>query len=248
MIKVVLVDDEKNALEVLEWQLKKYCPEVDILALCSSADEAVVAIIQHKPDLIFLDVEMPVKSGFEVLNAFNEPTFDVVFTTAYNQFAIKAFKYAAFDYLLKPIDAVDLTELLKRYQKKQAKTNPGNYQLLKEQLVKQTKPSGKIALHTSDGLQFVKPEQIIRCESLSNYTKVHLNNNQKITLSKTLKEVEETLESYPFYRVHHSHLINLEHIEKYVKADGGYVIMSDGEQITVARNRKEGFVELFSKL
>jgi two-component system, LytTR family, response regulator len=248
MIKVVLVDDEKNALEVLEWQLKKYCPEVDILALCSSANEAVVAIIQHKPDLIFLDVEMPVKSGFEVLNAFNEPTFDVVFTTAYNQFAIKAFKYAAFDYLLKPIDAVDLTELLKRYQKKQAKTNLGNSQLGKEQLVKQSKPSAKIALHTSDGLQFVKPEQIIRCESLSNYTKVHLNNNQKITLSKTLKEVEETLESYPFYRVHHSHLINLEHIEKYVKADGGYVVMSDGEQITVARNRKEGFVELFSKL
>lgn len=247
MIKAILIDDEKNALEVLEWQLKNHCPDVEVAALCTNVDEGVIAIIQQKPQLIFLDIEMPIKNGFEVLNAFKEPTFDVIFTTAYNQFAIKAFKYAAFDYLLKPIDAEDLKESIERFKNKKATTVNEQLKLLMEQMNK-TNSTGKIALNTADGLQFVNAEQIIRCESLSNYTKIFLTTNQKITIAKTLKEVEETLLGYNFYRIHNSHLINISHIEKFVKADGGYVLMTDGEHITVARNRKEGFIEKFSKL
>ncbi len=247
MIKAILIDDEKNALEVLEWQIKNYCPDVTIAAICTNADEAVIAIIQQKPQLIFLDIEMPVKNGFEVLNAFKEPTFDVIFTTAYNQFAIKAFKYAAFDYLLKPIDAEDLKASIERFKNKKTPTVNEQLKVLMEQMNK-TNNTGKIALNTADGLQFVNAEQIIRCESLSNYTKIFLTTNQKITIAKTLKEVEETLLGYNFYRIHNSHLINISHIQKFVKADGGYVLMTDGEHITVARNRKEGFIEKFSKL
>jgi two-component system, LytTR family, response regulator len=247
MIKAILIDDEKNALEVLEWQLKNHCPDIEVAALCTNADEAVIAIIQQKPQLIFLDIEMPIKNGFEVLNAFEEPTFDVIFTTAYNQFAIKAIKYAAFDYLLKPIDAEDLKASIERFKIKKAPTASEQFNLLMEHMNKTTN-IGKIALNTSDGLQFVNTEQIIRCESLSNYTKIYLTTNQKITIAKTLKEVEETLLGYNFYRIHNSHLINIYHIEKYVKADGGYVLMKDGEHITVARNRREGFIAKFAKL
>jgi two-component system LytT family response regulator len=247
MITAILIDDEKNALEVLEWQLKNFCTDVHVLAMCTSADEAVTAIIQLQPQLIFLDIEMPVKSGFEVLNAFQQPRFDVIFTTAYNQFAIKAFKYAAFDYLLKPIDAADLKAAIERFKNRKTTLTTQQLEVLMNHMGK-VPPPEKIALNTADGMMFIKPDQIIRCESQSNYTKIYLTTHQKVTIAKTLKDVEETLQEYHFYRIHNSHLINLQHIEKFVKADGGYVLMSDGEHITVARNRKDGFIEQFSKL
>jgi two-component system LytT family response regulator len=247
MITAILIDDEKNALEVLEWQLKNFCTDVQVLAMCTSADEAVTAIIQLQPQLIFLDIEMPVKSGFEVLNAFQQPRFDVIFTTAYNQFAIKAFKYAAFDYLLKPIDAADLKAAIERFKNRKTTLTTQQLEVLMNHMGK-VPPPEKIALNTADGMMFIKPDQIIRCESQSNYTKIFLTTQQKVTIAKTLKDVEETLQEYHFYRIHNSHLINLQHIEKFVKADGGYVLMTDGEHITVARNRKDGFIEQFSKL
>jgi two-component system LytT family response regulator len=247
MITAILIDDEKNALEVLEWQLKNFCTDVQVLAMCTSADEAVTAIIQLQPQLIFLDIEMPVKSGFEVLNAFQQPRFDVIFTTAYNQFAIKAFKYAAFDYLLKPIDAADLKAAIERFKNRKTTLTTQQLEVLMNHMGK-VPPPEKIALNTADGMMFIKPDQIIRCESQSNYTKIYLTTQQKVTIAKTLKDVEETLQEYHFYRIHNSHLINLQHIEKFVKADGGYVLMTDGEHITVARNRKDGFIEQFSKL
>lgn len=247
MITAILIDDEKNALEVLEWQLKNFCTDVQVLAMCTSADEAVTAIIQLQPQLIFLDIEMPVKSGFEVLHAFQQPRFDVIFTTAYNQFAIKAFKYAAFDYLLKPIDAADLKAAIERFKNRKTTLTTQQLEVLMNHMGK-VPPPEKIALNTADGMMFIKPDQIIRCESQSNYTKIYLTTQQKVTIAKTLKDVEETLQEYHFYRIHNSHLINLQHIEKFVKADGGYVLMTDGEHITVARNRKDGFIEQFSKL
>lgn len=247
MITAILIDDEKNALEVLEWQLKNFCTDVQVLAMCTSADEAVTAIIQLQPQLIFLDIEMPVKSGFEVLHAFQQPRFDVIFTTAYNQFAIKAFKYAAFDYLLKPIDAADLKAAIERFKNRKTTITTQQLEVLMNHMGK-VPPPEKIALNTADGMMFIKPDQIIRCESQSNYTKIYLTTQQKVTIAKTLKDVEETLQEYHFYRIHNSHLINLQHIEKFVKADGGYVLMTDGEHITVARNRKDGFIEQFSKL
>lgn len=249
MYTAILIDDEKNALEMLEWQLQKYFPQIKVMALCSSADEGITAIKKHKPNLVFLDIEMPVKNGFEVLNAFTEPTFKVIFTTAYNQFAIKAFKVAAFDYLLKPIDIDDLKNTIERFIRSgtNALANADQLKELFNQYNSAVNP-GRIALHTSDGLLMVKPEAVIRCQSISNYTKIFLENNAPLVVTKTLKEVEELLGNTFFFRIHNSHLVNLNHITNYKKLDGGVVVMSDGEQLAVARNRKEEFMANFSKI
>lgn len=246
MITAILIDDERNALDVLVWQLKNYCPDVTVLACCNNVQEAIQEISTHKPDLVFLDIEMPVQSGFSLLETFEDPDFDVIFTTAYNQYAIKAFKFSAFDYLLKPIDADDLKETVARYIGRKRVSIREQIKELALQL--QPKPPGKIAIPTNDGLVMFRPEQIIRCESESNYSKVFLDNGKKLIVAKTLKELEEVLEPYQFYRIHHSHLINLGHVQSYTRYDGGFVLMSDGTEVSLAKNRKQGFIEQFSKL
>ena len=245
MIKALLIDDERDALEMLEWQLKNYCPEVAIVAMCHSANAGMEAIRQHEPDLVFLDIEMPKKNGFELLEAFPDPKFTVIFTTAYDQFAIKAFKYAAFDFLLKPIDADDLKETVARYAKKKPATERSQIELLLQQL--QPKKEAKIPLPTQEGILFVDAHTIVHCESSSNYCRIHFTNNSKLLIAKTLKEIEELLKDFQFYRVHHSHLINLQHIARYVKADGGYIEMTNGSSVAISRQKKEEFVALLLK-
>jgi two-component system LytT family response regulator len=248
MIKAVLIDDEKNALEMLEWQLKTYCPQVQVAALCRSADEGIAAIQHYHPQLIFLDIEMPRKNGFEVLQQFPEPAFDVIFTTAYNQFAIKAFRFAALDYLLKPIDADDLVAAVERFDKKQHTTG------LKEQLdfllQQYRQPSvvpGKVPLSTQEGILFVKPETIVYCESSSNYTTLFFADKTKLVISKTLKEVEELLQPFGFFRVHNSYLVSLQQVRRYSKGDGGFIEMSNGQEIPVSRQRKEALLQMLLK-
>lgn len=248
MIKTILIDDEKNALEVLEWQVKTFCPQLQVMAMCLTADDGIAAIKEHHPQLIFLDIEMPLKNGFEVLKAFSEPSFDVIFTTAYNQFAIKAIKFAAFDYLLKPVDAEDLKASVTRYLDKKSNSVKQQLQILLEQYTQPRHPAGRIALQTAEGLMMVTQDQIIRCQSISNYTKIFLTDKKQLVVAKTLKETEEILAGYSFYRIHHSHLVNINHVQRFVKTDGGYVVMTGGEEITVARNRKDGFIEQFSRI
>ena len=248
MIRCVLVDDEADSLEVMEMLLKTYCPQVKVEAVCNTAEKGIAAINQFRPDVVFLDIEMPNMNGFDMLEKFDELFFDVVFITAYHQFAIKAFRYSALNYLLKPVDPDDLVETIKRIEKK--KSSP-----LKEQmeLLMQTVRSGgnqtipRIALTTSEGLLFVNTADIIFCESDSNYTKVVLEDKKKILVSKPLKEIDDTLSGNDFYRIHNSFLINLNHINKYVRGDGGYVVMDDGTPVSISRTRKQEFVELFSK-
>jgi two-component system LytT family response regulator len=247
MYKAIIIDDEENALEMLEWQIKNNFENIEVVALCNSADAGIAAIKKHKPELVFLDIEMPNKNGFEVLNAFDEPAFDVIFTTAYNQFAIKAFKFAAFDYLLKPIDVDDLKEAVSRYGKKKSSSLKDQFKLMMEQY-SPPQTSARIALNTADGMIMVKPDMIVRCQSLSNYTRIFLDDGKSLVVTKTLKEVEETLSNYSFYRIHNSHFINLNHIQRYVKQDGGYVVMTDNEEIAIARNRKDGFMEHFARI
>lgn len=232
---------------MLEWQLKTHFPEVAVCALCASADAGIKAIKELQPDIVFLDIEMPVKNGFEVLKAFEDPQFDVIFTTAYDKFALKAFKFAAFDYLLKPIDVDDLREALDRYHKKKKTTIRDQIRTLMEQF-NPTPATGRIALNTAEGMLMVKPDMIVRCQSLSNYTKVFLKDGKQHVVTKTLKEVEEALAGLEFYRIHNSHLINLNHISRYVRTDGGFLVMSDGEELAISRNRKDGFMELFAKI
>jgi two-component system LytT family response regulator len=247
MVRCILIDDETNSLEMMEWLLKTYCPQVKIEAMCHAAADGIKAIEQYKPDLVFLDIEMPHMNGFDMLEQFDKLTFDVVFCTAYDQFAIKAFKYSALNYLLKPVDPEDLQETIRRIEKK--KTVPGKEQidLLLQNLKQVTKPAlQRIALTTNDGLLFVSTAHILYCEAESNYTSVVMI-NRKVLVSKTLKEIDEALGGPEFYRIHNSFLINLNHIQKYVRGDGGYVMMNDGKAVSISRSKRQEFMDMFSK-
>jgi len=248
MIRCVLVDDEADSLEVIAMLLKTYCPAVKIEAACNTAEKGIAAIEQYRPDVVFLDIEMPNMNGFDMLEKFDELFFDVVFITAYHQFAIKAFRYSALNYLLKPVDPDDLLETIRRIEKN--KTFPLKEQLeLMMQSVRSpgNKTSSRIALTTSYGLLFVETKDIIYCESDNNYTNVVMTGGRKLLVSKTLKEVDETLSGADFYRIHNSYLINLGHIQKFVRGDGGYVVMDDNTTVSISRTKKQEFLELFSK-
>ncbi|WP_298303567.1 LytTR family DNA-binding domain-containing protein [Flavobacterium sp.] len=248
MIKAVIIDDEKNAIEVLEMQLHQFCKEVSVIATCNGGKEGVKAIKELQPDLVFLDIEMPHINGFEVLDQTKNLNYKVIFTTAYDQFAIKAFKFSAIDYLLKPIDFVDLQNAVEKAQKETQNHNlEDKIKLLVEQYYPQ-KNRQKVALPVGNMLEFFDVDEIIRVESDSNYSHIFLANQKKITLSKTLKDVEENIKGEPFFRVHQSHLINTNHVEKAVKGENAYVVMKDGTTITVSRNRKEEFFELFRRI
>ena len=248
MIRCVLIDDESNSLEMMEWLLKTYCPQVKIEAMCNAASKGIEAINKYKPDLVFLDIEMPHMNGFDMLEQFDKLFFDVVFCTAYDQFAIRAFKYSALNYLLKPIDPEDLKDTIRRIEEK--KTTPSKEQIeLLFQNIKQTvKPTAqRIALTTGDGMIFVPTQDILYCQAESNYTSVILAGGKKIVVSKVLKEIDEALSGPDFFRVHNSYLININQISKFVRGDGGYVVMQDGATVSISRSRRQEFMELFEK-
>jgi len=248
MIRCILVDDEKNALEMMEWLLKTYCPNVEIMAMCSSAEQGIEAIHKFKPDVVFLDIEMPRMNGFDMLEKFDKLFFDVVFCTAYDQFAIKAFKYSALNYLLKPVDPDDLKATVERIEERKAIPTKEQFDLLLQNINQPVKSTPqRIALTTNDGMIFVPTSDIIYCEAESNYTKVVLQGGKKIVVSKVLKDIDEALNGPDFCRVHSSFLINVNRIKKYVRGDGGYLIMDDDANISISRNRRQEFMDLFSK-
>ena len=247
MIRCILVDDESNSLEMMEWLLQTYCPEVKVEALCNSAESGMQAIAKYRPDVVFLDIEMPHMNGFDMLEQFDKLYFDVVFCTAYDQFAIKAFKYSALNYLLKPVDPDDLKETVRRIEAKQAIPTREQLELLISGIrTTQKQTVNRIALTTSDGMIFVSTADILYCEAESNYTSVVLQ-NKKIVVSKTLKEIDEALSGPDFYRIHNSFLININQVQRFVRGDGGYVVMNDGISIGISRSRRQEFMELFSK-
>lgn len=247
MIKAIIVDDEQNCVEMLEWLLKTYCPMVTIVAMCNSGEQGIEAINRHRPDVVFLDIEMPKMNGFAMLEKFDELFFDVVFTTAYNKFAIKAFRYSALNYLLKPVDPEDLQMTVKKLEDKKTAVGKDQLNLLLENMKNLANPVQRIALSTGDGLIFVNTADIMYCQAESNYTNVVLTNKNKILVAKTLKDIDETLSGKDFFRVHNSFLININQIKKFVRGDGGYIVMNDDTQITIARSKREEFFEMFSK-
>lgn len=248
MIRCILVDDETNALEMMEWLLKTYCPNVEIMAMCNSAEQGIDAIHKFKPDVVFLDIEMPRMNGFDMLEQFDKLFFDVVFCTAYDQFAIKAFKYSALNYLLKPVDPDDLKATVERIEERKAIPTKEQFDLLLQNIHQPVKSTPqRIALTTNDGMIFVPTTDIIYCEAESNYTKVVLSGGKKIVVSKVLKDIDEALSGPDFCRVHSSFLINVNRIKKYVRGDGGYLIMDDDANISISRNRRQEFMDLFSK-
>lgn len=249
MISTIIIDDEKNALEVLELQLNQYCKEVTILCTCNSGLKGIEAIKKYRPQLVFLDIEMPHYNGFDVLDATKELDYRVIFTTAYDKFAIKAFKYATIDYLLKPIDIVELQQAVQKVKKESTPYHlDEKISVLFAQLSATKQFPEKIALPIGNALEFFNADDIIRIESESNYSHVFLSTGKKITLSKTLKDVEEHISGFPFFRIHQSHLINTNHILKIIKEEGAFVVMKDGSNLPISRNKKEDFFELFKKI
>lgn len=244
MVKAIIVDDEKFCIEVLEELLAAHCPEIEVVSSCQSAEDGMVSIRNHQPEIVFLDIEMPRMNGFDMLKKLLPFHFDVIFTTAYDNYAIRAFKYSALDYLLKPIDSDDLKAAVEKYRHPKTQRNYSAQIDLLVENIRQLNPSliHRIAIPTVEGLIMLPIKDIIYCEANSSYTIIHLVKKEKIVSAKTLKEYEEILEAHNFFRVHNSHLINLNYVEKYVKGDGGYVIMSDESTIGVSRGRKESFV------
>jgi two-component system LytT family response regulator len=248
MIKAVVIDDEKHSIETLKWKLENYCPQVEIIASFSDPVKGLEYLKNNTPDLLFLDIEMPMLNGFDILEELGEIAFDVIFTTAYDDFGIQAIKFSALDYLLKPIQNQELKKAIEKFANRGTNKKISSTQL--EVLFKNIKEEengkpGKIALSTKESIEFVAPEDIIVCSSDSNYTLVHLSDGRKKLLSKTLKEFEEMLSALNFFRPHHSHLINLAHVKEYVRADGGYLVMSNKMNIPVSRNRKEDLLKQF---
>jgi len=237
-LKTIIIDDEPYCSEALATLLEDN-PDVEILAICNNAADALKSISHHSPDLVFLDVEMPKMNGFEMLEQLPSVNFEIVFTTSYDQYALKAIRFSAIDYLLKPVDSEELQKAVQKVIDRSQKPITAQLEILMQKFHQPSTPVNKIALPTMEGLQLVPVESIISCESDSNYTILLLKNNKKIIVSRTLKEIEELLEEHSFARVHRCYLANLNEVEKYVKGEGGYLVMSDGTTIDVARNKKD---------
>jgi len=243
MITAIIIDDESKGRLALRQKLESYCPSVKILAEAADGKEALMVIEKHDPQLIFLDIEMPRMNGFEMLNAIKTKKFHIIFTTAYDQYAIKAIKYAAFDYLLKPIDIEELKTAVEKIDRIQNNQTQNQVELMQQNMQHPKKQLNKLAIPTLDGLCFYDINDIIHLEAQSNYTFIHFSGKPRITASKTLKEFEEILPDDIFFRTHHSHLINLNYIKRYIKGDGGQIEMQNGTYIDVSRRKKEEFLK-----
>ena len=241
----IIVDDELNGSESLAILLKMYCPQIEIISILDNVEDAIVKITTENPDIIFLDIEMPTGSGFEIAERAKTHVNQLIFTTAYENYAIQAIRSKAVDYLLKPICVEDLIKAVNTAIEKIDKSNSDLVKLSSYQESKLSK--NKIAIPCSDGLIFIETESISRIEADSNYTHIIQNNGQKITACKTLKEIENQLDPNVFFRIHNTHLVNLQKIEKYIKGDGGFVILSDGALIPVSRSQKNSFLARFIK-
>jgi len=243
-LKAILVDDELNSLQNLQFKIQEYCPSIRVVAQTQNPEEGIRMINQYKPDVLFLDIEMPRMSGFKMLEQIPEVDFEVIFITAYNHYAIHAIRISAFDYLVKPVGIEDLQQTVERLGNFAAKKTRERAENLKQNLANPKSQEDHIAIPTSDGLEFIQIKQILRIESSSNYSKLILQNGQHMLVTRQLKDFEEMLQDYRFYRVHHSHLINLGFIARYVRGDGGQITMRNGDIIDVSRRKKEVFLKL----
>lgn len=244
----VIIDDEQNNIDNLSLLLQKYCPQVTVAATALNAFDGEQKILVHQPDLVFLDIQMPERNGFELLKSLKSFSFEIIFVTAYDQYGIQAIKFSAIDYLLKPIHIEDLKEAvrkvgLKNSQKRQNQQLENLIELLQQ---KQQKQFHHIALQSIKETRFVEPTKIIRCESSNNYTTFFLSNGEKILTSKPIFEYEDMLKDYGFIRCHQTHLVNKIFIKSWIKEEGGYLLMEDNSQIPISRNKKEALKSMLT--
>jgi two-component system LytT family response regulator len=247
-LATLIVDDEPDAVDFISSIIRDYCPRLEIVGTASSAREGVKIILERKPELVFLDVEMPHGSGFDLLAKFPQKTFDVVFITAFNHYAIKAIKFSAVDYILKPINISEFIEAVDKvlHKRLSGSSRNTNYFELLENLKSET-PS-KLAIPTSDGMEYLKTDDIIRIEADRSYSWFFLKDKRKILVSKNLNQYQELLSDQHFFRPHNSHLINLNHVKKYIRHEGGIIEMDDGSQVPISRTRRDLFLSQMSKL
>ncbi len=247
MLTAIIIDDETSSRNSLKQKLTNHCPDVMIIGECENGEEGVSMLTEKSPDLIFLDVEMPRMNGFTMLQQIDKRNFEVIFITAYDHYAIKAIKFSALDYLVKPVEVGDLKEAVnKAAAKRKVSFVNDRLNLLLHNFLQDKKVHQRIAIPSMDGLQFIETDSIIYLEAQSNYTCFYLTNNGKITVTKTLKDYEELLPSSIFIRIHHSYIINKNLVEKYIKGDGGQVVMKNGVVLDVARRKKEEFIKAIS--
>lgn len=248
-MKIAIIDDELHCIKSLELHINSLFPKSEIVYKTTKPKEAVGALLELKIDLLFLDVEMPRINGFELLEQFDVLPFDVIFTTAYSQYAIQAFKAQAINYLLKPIDEQELKQAVGNWEEKynQEKSSEEINRLLKH-LKKEGLLESKIAVPVSEGFEFLDIKEILYCQSQNNYTYIYLENGEKVLISKTLKMVEKALERFYFLRTHQSYLINPNFMKKYIRSDGGYLVMSDKKHIPVSNSKKELITSIFEAI
>jgi two-component system LytT family response regulator len=241
-MQALIIDDEHHCREGLSIMLSLFCPGVEVLAQCASARTGLQAIERFHPDLIFLDIEMPGMSGFEMLENCKEYGFEIIFTTAYNEYAIQAIRHSALDYLLKPVDKDELVQAVARARTAQQHPAPRRIQQLLETVDPRLSPE-RIALTTLEGLIIIELKDILYCESEKNYTRFHLSGPRVFIVSKTLKRVEQLLQhDANFFRIHHSYIINMRHLQRYIRGDGGEIGLSNGKLLPVSRTKKQEFL------
>jgi two-component system, LytTR family, response regulator len=244
-LKAIIIDDESSSRNTLRQKIGTYCPELDIVSECENGESGIETIEKAKPDIVFLDVEMPRMNGFVMLQHLKNRDFELIFTTAYDHYAIRAIRYSALDYLVKPIDVEELKAASAKAVEKRLKHAPNErIETLLHNLLDEKNASSRIAIPSQEGLQFVEIAHIIYLEAESNYTIIYVKEGHKITVSKTLKDFEELLPQQLFIRIHHSHIINRNHIQKYIRGEGGQVIMTNGKILDVARRKKEEFLKV----
>ena len=248
MLKAIIIDDEPECINSLSFDLQQHCPEIELVDTCNGGKEGVKSIHKHSPDIVFLDIDMPFVNGFDVIEMVPNIDFEVIFTTAYDKYALQAFKISAVDYLLKPVDPENLKSAVRKVQLLKEK---GNAQKQISFLIQQIKDLDnnsvkRIALPTFDGIEFVSLDDILYCQSDGAYSNVFFTDGSKLYISKTLRFLEEALCDFHFYRVHNSYVINLNYVKKYSKTDGGLIIMKNGDHIKVSRSKKEEIVSVLS--
>ncbi len=241
----IIVDDEAKARKVLRSMCVEYCSNLTILAEADSVDSAKELIDQHNPDFVFLDIRMPVKNGFQLMESYDPIPFKVIFTTAYDEYAVQAFKFAAVEYLLKPIDIDELVGAVEKIRKSRRKSNEDEKMVALKMNINEN-AGNRIALSTAEGYIFVSPSKIIRCEAYGNYTRVFQEGTKPILITKTLKYFDELLTDMDFFRAHKSHLINLHHTRQFLKGKAAKIIMSDGSEVEVSVRRRDALVKTLS--
>jgi len=246
-MKAIIIDDEAKARRVIQAMLAEHCPDIEVITTADDVPSGVKAINREMPDVVFLDIEMPGYTGFQLLDFFDDVSFEIIFTTAYSDYAIKAFEVSAIDYLLKPIQIDQLVKAVNKVKSKQKSQLNEKIEALKLNL-NETNQLSKIALPVADGFLFVKPEDILYLKAESSYTRIFLTDDKDLLVTRTLKEFEKLIDHPHFMRIHRSYLINLNHIKQYVRSDGGHIEMDNKDIVYFSKDKKEELLGAFSTM